>query len=45
MENPELAFSEARKNYLERMPRTTKDAEETGLQWKELTWQNFENGI
>jgi hypothetical protein len=44
-ENPEEAFSEARKNYLERMPRTTKDAEENGLQWRELTWADFENGI
>jgi hypothetical protein len=45
LENPELAFSEAWKNYLERMPRTVADAETTGLQWRELTWQDFENGI
>jgi hypothetical protein len=44
-ENPEESFSEARKSYLERMPRTTQDAEETGLRWRDLTWEEFENGI
>jgi hypothetical protein len=45
LENPELALADARENYLERIPRTTKEAETTGLEWRELTWKDFENGI
>jgi hypothetical protein len=44
-ENPEEVLAEARRNYLERMPRTTQEAEETGRRWKALTWEDFENGI
>jgi hypothetical protein len=45
LENPEEAFAEARRNYLERMPRTTQEAEETGRRWRDLTWDDFVNGI
>jgi hypothetical protein len=45
LENPELALADARKSYLERMPGTTKDAQIAGMEWRELTWKDFENGI